>query len=160
VQVQPLPDIGVTVSPTGGCSTTVCVPTEGAAAEFTVSVHWAPVWPRKKFPVCDLAIVRSGTVIRVVCLPVLFAGVSSAPPDTVAELVSPAGGVTATETVTLIVDSVLTAMGAVRVQVSVGTANVQSAPDRAVTVMPGGGASTTCTVPEAALMPVLRTVSV
>src|SRR5215470_5689007 len=61
VQVQPVPERFAMERPVGGVSAAVTVPLVGPVPVLlTVTVNWAPVWPRVKFPECVLVIFRAG----------------------------------------------------------------------------------------------------
>jgi hypothetical protein len=108
------------------------------------------VCPAITVPLCDLEIVSSGTMPRrLTSASVLFSGVSSPPPETVAVLMMSRGASGATLTVRVIGGKF--APGArvpVRVQVVVGpNAQVHPSPDAAVAVREAGSGSVTVTVP-------------
>ncbi len=66
---------------------------------LTEIVYCAPVWPCVKLPVWDLSIARLMLLIAVGSSSVL--GVGSPPPETVPELVTLAGALLATSTVSV-----------------------------------------------------------
>jgi hypothetical protein len=93
------------VRPVGRVSETVTVPEVGpiAAASETVIVK-VPVCPAAKFPVCDLAMLKSGGRVPMLTISeaLLLAGFVSPPPLTVAVLVTEAGALAAMFTVRVI----------------------------------------------------------
>ena len=82
---------------------TVIAPLVAAVPELvTVIVYVAPVWPCVKLPVCVFVIVRSGPpTIVATSVAVLLVVLLSPPPETVAVLVTLAGAVAATVTVSV-----------------------------------------------------------
>ncbi len=65
-------------------------------------VYVSPVSPWRKFPLCDFAMVRSAACTTVVgSVAVSLAVFNSPPPETVAELVTEAGALLATFTVSV-----------------------------------------------------------
>src|SRR3989442_9353858 len=100
-QLHPAPANPVAVSPAGTASLTVTVPLLTAPpALLTLIVYVAPTWPALKLPAWVLVRARSGPVlIAVASLAVFFAPLTSPPPDTLAVLVTLAGGPAATFTV-------------------------------------------------------------
>src|SRR5260221_387661 len=67
---------------------------------LTVIAYVSPTSPWRKFPLCDLAMVRSATCTTVVgSVAVSLAVFNSPPPETVAELVNDAGAFLSTLTV-------------------------------------------------------------
>jgi hypothetical protein len=102
VQVHPVPAIAVIVSPVGGVSTTVTVPTvvPAPAAFDTVTVYCAPASPCVNVPLGVFVMLSEGTRMAVgagpVAVPVKF------PPVACTEFVSIAFAVNDTFTVTVI----------------------------------------------------------
>ena len=87
---------------------------------LTVSVYIAPVWPCIKLPVCDLAIVRSGTPpMLAISDAESFAALISPPPETETLFVTLAAALPATFTVSVIADDPDAAMTPLEVQVTV-----------------------------------------
>src|SRR5437773_11423507 len=125
----------------------------------------APVCPRVKFPVCVFVTVRSGWSMVVGSLSLLLAVLTSPPPDTVAVLVTLAGALLATLTVSVKVELLLTFRAVGRVHVSVagpaaGSVLLQVQPEglgRDVAVRPTGSVSVIVIVPLVGLPPLLVT---
>jgi hypothetical protein len=101
-QVHPDPDIDTNDSPDGTFSVTVTVPLAGPAAALllTTTEYVTPVCPCVKLPVWLLAMLSTGSAVMAV-MSLAFAG-ADPPPITVAWLVTDAGAVAATFTVTAI----------------------------------------------------------
>ena len=165
VQVHPVPVIAVAVKPVGNVSVTVTVPLVTALPLFVaVIVYVAPFCPCVKLPLCDLVMVRSGTLggLMVVgseaeSLPVL----ASPPPATVAVLVTLAGALAATFTVSVMAGKLAPGAAVVLVlQASVDTVQLHPVPVIAVAVKPVGSVSVTVTVPEVGANPPFHAVSV
>src|SRR5712692_2873700 len=91
----------VALRPTGRVSVTVTIPLVGAKPEFVaVIVYVAPTCPWVKLPLCDLAMVMSGSWLIVVGLVAeSLAVLVWPPPETFAVLVTLAAALLATFTV-------------------------------------------------------------
>src|SRR3989304_4174537 len=103
VQLQSVPLNAVAVSEAGSVSVTVTAPLVGPEPLLvTVMAYVAPVCPWVKLPVWVLVMVRSGNWLIVVgSLAELLVVFVSPPPDTVAVLVTLAGGLLSTLTVSV-----------------------------------------------------------
>jgi len=161
LHVQPAPAAALKVNADGSVSVTVTIPVVGDVPALLTLIVYVPVEPIVKLPVWLFAIARVGvtTVVGSVTL-----GVFDAPPPlTVAELLTVAGALAATFTVSVIgVAAAPAAITAALEQVTVCPAalHVQPVPLAALKVRPAGRVSVTVIVPDVATLPLLLTAMV
>src|SRR5438046_2827659 len=103
-QFQPVPvGIEATVKPVGKLSVTVMVPLVSSVPGLLAVNVYVPLTPTVKLPLCDFAIVRSGSwLIVVASLAESLAVLVSPPPETLTVFVTLAGALLATVTLSVI----------------------------------------------------------